>query len=165
MPLVEVTPQAFHLDLMNQTFRRDGVTKTGTLATVGLFADAANDFSIAAAEDAGEEEPQFTDKYFFYMQFVPNFDLRNTYDMTINISFQAGDERSSWDTVYYSYYDSSTTAPQYWTGPQGDLSGRQRTNTQFHGVDTSADTATTSNFKGVMNFDPYYMQVWREITP
>lgn len=165
MPVVEVTPQSFHLDLMNQTFRRDNVTKTGTLGTIGLFADTSNDFSVAAAKDAGEADPQFTDKYFFYFQFVPSFDLRATYDMTVNVSFQKGDERSMWDTVFYSYYDDSTTAPQFWAGPTADLSSKVRTNSQFHGVDSTADSAETSAFKGVVNYDPYYIQVWREILP
>lgn len=150
---------------MNQTFRVEGVTKTGTLATIGLFADTTNDFSIAVAEAAGETEPEFSDKYFFYMQFTPDFDITKTHDMTINVSFQKGDERSMWDTASFTYFDDSAGARQFWSGPNGDITSKVYTNSEFLKVDTDVTTSDSSSFSGLVNYDPYYMQIWKEILP
>lgn len=161
MPTIPVTPQSFHLDLMNQTFRVDGVTDTGTLATVGLFADVENDYAIQAALALGKTA-EFSNAYYFYFEFTPEFDLRKSSDGTINMSFQMGDERANWETVYYTYYDSSVS-PAVWQGTGGDLSGKTRTNSQFFGVDTDAAKKDTATFKGYLTRTPYRMQIWREI--
>jgi len=162
MPAIPIAPQSFHLDLMDQTFRVDGVTNPSTYGTVGLFSDAENDYTTAVATFEGTEAV-FTDDYFFYMKFVPGYDLGQTSDGTINMSFQVGDERSNWETVYFTHYD-DIEPKQQWDYTGGDLKGMNRTNDQFFGIETVAAVTRTSTFSGTLTGSPYEMTIWRKIT-
>ena len=129
---------------MNEAWSAASTTAANTYGTVGMFGYERSD-----ADDCPWGDCQ--DEYYFYMQFVPYEDIRNTAGAVFRIWFQIGSSTASdWHGV-----ENTVTLTA-----DADLVSVSATNGNFA---NNQNFDNDSDFRGVIGFDPYIVTIWRFI--
>ena len=145
-------PTASQLALMSNNWTATGVTKTNTDATVGMFGYELVDGDTCPW---GTEDDGVTcyDEYYFYMKFVPMYDILSTQDAVFRILFQVGNDFSDWAGVEVINSASPITIDT-------DMSPVSYSN---QNIATRIDKDDDSYFRGKLFVSPYEVIIWRYI--